>query len=265
MSVMTDKVNISCDIIKDLLPLYCDNAVSDATKSAVEEHLQDCKECAEEYRLMCADLEMDIKEKDNDGKRPSAVSFLKNLRKKAVVKGIVITAVAAAVIGGALYALLGLPVRLLDSNKMEVVRAYKTDDTFYLYFYNDHSQRQYGNYDFDEGKKELKLEVKAPIIQFGDDSHKFEDIWTVPAENLDCETITLNGEVIWSVNENSDDEIPEYVYEYLEFEKATDERGWFADKNIQGVTYEDGTMKVWNLDGDLLYSGKASDYDGGED
>lgn len=31
---------ISCDIIKDILPLYVDDVVSDDTKKMVEEHLE---------------------------------------------------------------------------------------------------------------------------------------------------------------------------------------------------------------------------------
>ena len=36
---------ISCDVIKDLLPLYIDEVVSEDTKLLVEEHIAECKEC----------------------------------------------------------------------------------------------------------------------------------------------------------------------------------------------------------------------------
>lgn len=38
-------MNISCDIIKDLLPLYHDDVCSEDSKIAIEEHLQSCIEC----------------------------------------------------------------------------------------------------------------------------------------------------------------------------------------------------------------------------
>ena len=38
-------MNISCDIIKDILPLYAEDMVSNATKDMVEEHLCTCEGC----------------------------------------------------------------------------------------------------------------------------------------------------------------------------------------------------------------------------
>lgn len=43
---------ISCDIIRDILPLYVDQVVSEDTKELVEEHLQECEECAREAEAM---------------------------------------------------------------------------------------------------------------------------------------------------------------------------------------------------------------------
>lgn len=35
----------TCDIIQDLLPLYCDNACSEDSKQAVEAHIEECEQC----------------------------------------------------------------------------------------------------------------------------------------------------------------------------------------------------------------------------
>lgn len=40
-------MNISCDVIKDILPLYAENMVSQATRKLVDEHLCDCAVCTE--------------------------------------------------------------------------------------------------------------------------------------------------------------------------------------------------------------------------
>ncbi len=37
---------INCDIINDILPLYVENMVSDATKKMVEEHIENCEDCS---------------------------------------------------------------------------------------------------------------------------------------------------------------------------------------------------------------------------
>ena len=41
-------MRVSCDIIRDLLPLYAEDMVSDDTKAMVEEHLADCPDCAQQ-------------------------------------------------------------------------------------------------------------------------------------------------------------------------------------------------------------------------
>lgn len=43
---------ISCEIIRDLLPLYVDEAVSEETKEFVEEHLFTCEDCRKEAEIM---------------------------------------------------------------------------------------------------------------------------------------------------------------------------------------------------------------------
>lgn len=47
---------ISCDIIKDILPLYLDGVVSNATKEMVEEHLSACNSCRKEAEIMKQDV-----------------------------------------------------------------------------------------------------------------------------------------------------------------------------------------------------------------
>ena len=45
-------MNISCKVIQDLLPLYHDNVASPETNALVEEHLQTCPDCLEEYHKL---------------------------------------------------------------------------------------------------------------------------------------------------------------------------------------------------------------------
>lgn len=48
-------MNISCDIIEDLMPLYCDNICSIQSKKIVEEHLNECNECRKKMDIMKED------------------------------------------------------------------------------------------------------------------------------------------------------------------------------------------------------------------
>lgn len=46
------KYEIDCQVIRDLLPLYEDNAASEETQALVQAHLKDCPDCREELRKM---------------------------------------------------------------------------------------------------------------------------------------------------------------------------------------------------------------------
>lgn len=45
-------MKLSCDIIRDILPLYAENMVSNATREAVEEHISDCANCSKELEAL---------------------------------------------------------------------------------------------------------------------------------------------------------------------------------------------------------------------
>ena len=75
---------ISCDIIKDLLPLYIDGVCSSDSIDLIEEHLKDCPLCEAEF--MNLQNNTDIKpEIDKDivlANEKSMYGFLRMLREK---------------------------------------------------------------------------------------------------------------------------------------------------------------------------------------
>ena len=77
----------SCDVIKDLLPLYHDEVCSEDTKKLVEDHLAECEKCGQFYEKL---LETDTIEEgsfDPDEELRKA-SFLQNIRQKFARKQI---------------------------------------------------------------------------------------------------------------------------------------------------------------------------------
>lgn len=46
------KIDLSCEIVRDLLPNYIDGLASESTVKSVEAHLQQCKECCTVYNIM---------------------------------------------------------------------------------------------------------------------------------------------------------------------------------------------------------------------
>lgn len=90
--------NINCDIIRDVLPLYLDDVVSNETKEMVEEHLKNCEACKREAAIMKQNVTLPA----NENTRLAEANVLKNLnikiRRKKITFGIISAVSAAAVI-----------------------------------------------------------------------------------------------------------------------------------------------------------------------
>lgn len=76
---------ITCNTIKDILPLYVDEAVSEDTRNLVAEHLSQCPSCRKIYEAMADALVMPI---DN------SVSTLKRFKRAWKWKQIAISAIS---------------------------------------------------------------------------------------------------------------------------------------------------------------------------
>ena len=63
---------MKCEIIKDLLPLYCDDALSDVSKQEVEKHIIKCTECQKVYE----DMKYDYISLDTASKNEGFISFI---------------------------------------------------------------------------------------------------------------------------------------------------------------------------------------------
>jgi hypothetical protein len=91
---------ISCNIIKDILPLYLEDVVSDDTREMVEEHLQSCQSCRNEVTA----LKQNIVLPANKSVQLSEGRVLKGIRKhffrrKVVVSTISVLAAVVLMIG----------------------------------------------------------------------------------------------------------------------------------------------------------------------
>ena len=91
--------DISCEVIKDLLPLYADAVCSNESKTIVEEHIANCRSCAEELKTM-TDKDAAIKAApvDSEALKRAGKKF-KKTKKKAVIKGVVIGLIAVVLVG----------------------------------------------------------------------------------------------------------------------------------------------------------------------
>lgn len=104
-----------CNIVRDLLPLYIENMVSEETKEFVEAHLSKCPECNELYTSMIDKGEEDIADEEVKKK----IIPLKIVKQKLLCKRIV-TSVIAVVLSVAILLGAGtLAYNLVDEKNKE--------------------------------------------------------------------------------------------------------------------------------------------------
>ena len=98
-------MKISCEIIKDLLPLYHDGVCSNDSKTMVEDHLAYCDSCKAELQSMDDELSMNHAEQNLN--EAEAVKKLSRRWKKgmtrSLLKGILIAIVIIAIVALVLY------------------------------------------------------------------------------------------------------------------------------------------------------------------
>ncbi len=93
--------NISCDVIKDLLPLYVDNVLSPDSQKLVEKHLADCSNCQACHVEL---LHSSVRKLGIDDSQEG--DAIRKIRKKINAKrlqAVCLTAALAALIAGALW------------------------------------------------------------------------------------------------------------------------------------------------------------------
>ena len=94
--------DVTCEVIKDLIPLYVDDVLSEDSKALVEEHLNTCEKCAE----YCKDLKEaeTVINKNKNSRATEAIKKIKSRINLRRVVAIVVTAVSIiSVLGGLWY------------------------------------------------------------------------------------------------------------------------------------------------------------------
>ncbi len=105
-------MKVSCEIIKDLLPLYHDGVCSSDSKALIEEHLAYCHSCSAELKEM--DRNWPLTNTEQNLNEAEAVKKLsRRWRKgmnKALVKGILLTIAVIVLFALLLYSFLDFKI-----------------------------------------------------------------------------------------------------------------------------------------------------------
>lgn len=253
MSNTNKNIELNCVIVRDLLPLYHDGVVSDISKLAVEKHLEVCEPCKQEYEELSAELSIESTENNTKNSFIKMMSRQKVKRICILITAIVLTCVLAI---STMFVLTEIPLVKVSDSEIKVYRTYgyKTE-TGYEFFvlYNISSYNKMLLNIGEHKDNRLYLEAKRPIVfdKYGSD----DEVWFFAYDyftenNHDIDSLSFGGDIIWSKEENQNDKIPEYVYEY----NSRNFEGMDIDSKNERIEYyyTDGTTKKWTFDGELI-------------
>lgn len=96
--------DITCEVIKDLLPLYVDDVLSPDSRAIVEEHLSYCSECKEYYQMLKAPGE-DYGQKKKADEKAALRKIKKKINAKRLRTAIITAVCVAAVAIGSYYSI----------------------------------------------------------------------------------------------------------------------------------------------------------------
>lgn len=105
-------MSISCEIMKDLLPLYYDGVCSSESKVMVEEHLTHCENCKAELKEMDAELpsnNMEMNLKEADAVKKLFIKWKKGML-KSLLKGVFFTLLTVIIIALILYLFIDIKI-----------------------------------------------------------------------------------------------------------------------------------------------------------
>ncbi len=279
---------LDCDIVRDLLPLYHDDVVSDVTADAVKRHIERCEACREEYETIC--IEMPVESSDISTREKFAETVRKIRRKRILVTAVLAVVLCICLIGG-YYTQAQFPIVNIPEEEIEVhkIYGYKTEEGYkYFILYSHPGYDSYTTADVSvtetENGKTLVMDIKKSLLaKEYENNGRIENVWLYECgyssgdngkiiyEEFDA--VEFGGKIVWSIEENADDTIPEYVYEYERFSSAVYEQPeslldekikdgetaeityWTTDiqKGYVGAGYSDGTTTLWDLEGNVIY------------
>lgn len=159
---------MNCDIIQDLLPLYHDDACSEGSRQAVEEHLQTCGDCKKLLADMDAPLPVERAKTVNDKAAMEKIAKEWNRgRWKARLKGAAIAAAVCLVLFGAWMAATELFIFPVDPATMEItdVRQLKDGRILYHFYIDDDLGLRLTRFEYDEAGDMYYVPTRALITE----------------------------------------------------------------------------------------------------
>jgi len=101
-------MNVTCNVIRDLLPVYHDDICSPDSRALVEEHLHGCEKCRAELAAMDADMTIPHPAPEIEAMQKLNRTW-KKVKRKSLAKGLMAAALVLALLAGCFFTVFTLP------------------------------------------------------------------------------------------------------------------------------------------------------------
>lgn len=91
-------MKLSCEIVQDLLPLYCDGVCSEESRQAVEAHLEGCDACRADVDLLEQDMSAGPAQPREETAVRAAAAAWKRGKSRALLKGCLLALLSVALL-----------------------------------------------------------------------------------------------------------------------------------------------------------------------
>ncbi|KAB8126076.1 zf-HC2 domain-containing protein [Gracilibacillus oryzae] len=175
-------MKISCNIIRDMLPLYAENMASQDTREIVEEHIASCENCKKQLEEMRTPEELPI---DND------ITLLKNIQntlRREKLQTIILSVMVTLVLAVITMAYLTAPAYIsYNENAISIIE--RDDGTVLLNF-----SEEVSGFDVNQSPA-------ADNSGYVYDITTWETIWDqkISKNNLENTVLNPNGETVDSI------------------------------------------------------------------
>lgn len=193
---MSEMNNISCEVIKDLLPLYIDGAASEGSKKLVEDHVKDCADCRKEMKEMSERVSIPVSGKAEMEKAELFAGIRRAFRRKKV-RVAVVSAVAAVLAVTGIYVALVIPSMVIpyEDGLMKIT---EHDDKVYAQFTGDNYS---GVYLFTADRREADGTVTTVAAIYYDETLYSRFIEPLIKKDKAFDNICVN-ETYWETNDS---------------------------------------------------------------
>jgi len=253
---MSEK-KLDCAIVRDLLPLYHDEVVSEVTKTAVAEHLSECADCGIEYLK----LRTELPEETAVTPKKKFMHFMRNQKRMRMLSSVLSVILVFGLLVGGYFLQLQFPVFEVPAEEYRAERIYRYEtEEEYRYFIIV----RVPHYDYMRmdtvcmEDSTLSVRILKPLFSRKSELMTHEAIWVIPGGyEMEGDTIVKRvydrvvcGETVWEAGMN--DEVPEYVYEYDWMHEHGGGCTLDVENNLIAFDCADGVFRWWDLDGNEL-------------